>query len=293
MINPVWLHTFCTLVELNHFTRTAEKLFMTQSGVSQHIKKLEQQLDVALLSREGKSFALTDAGTKLYQQGQVLLRNFAELEQQVKSDNPYKGQVTIASPGSVGLRLYPFLLELQSKHRQLSINHSFAPNQDIIDKLLARRIDLGLSTALISDRRLHSEKIADEPLVLVTPSTVLAPSWATLQQLGIIGHPDVAHHSRLLLHPNFIEFEHIEQFACRGMSNQISLILEPVSLGLGFTVLPLYAAQAFHNQSAISIHHLTKPVSEPLYLSYHKYSITTARVNLIKQQVTDFLSELY
>ncbi|TMN84121.1 LysR family transcriptional regulator, partial [Pseudoalteromonas phenolica] len=44
MINPTWLNTFCTLVEVNHFTQTAERLFMTQSGVSQHIKKLEQQV---------------------------------------------------------------------------------------------------------------------------------------------------------------------------------------------------------------------------------------------------------
>ncbi|MRY60822.1 LysR family transcriptional regulator, partial [Parabacteroides distasonis] len=42
MINPLWLNTFKTLVEVGHFTQTAEKLYMTQPGVSQHIKKLEQ-----------------------------------------------------------------------------------------------------------------------------------------------------------------------------------------------------------------------------------------------------------
>ncbi|WP_227664755.1 LysR family transcriptional regulator [Marinobacter litoralis] len=34
MINTTWLRTFCTLVEVGHFTRTAERLHMTQSGVS-------------------------------------------------------------------------------------------------------------------------------------------------------------------------------------------------------------------------------------------------------------------
>ena len=42
MLNPVWLKTFVTLIETGHFTKTAEKLFMTQPGVSQHIAKLEQ-----------------------------------------------------------------------------------------------------------------------------------------------------------------------------------------------------------------------------------------------------------
>lgn len=59
MINPTWLKTFCTLADIGYFTQTAELLFMTQSGVSQHIKKFELQLDTLLLIREGKPFSLT------------------------------------------------------------------------------------------------------------------------------------------------------------------------------------------------------------------------------------------
>ncbi len=64
MINSSWLKTFCTLVQVGHFTHTAEKLYMTQSGVSQHIKKLEQYLKVELLVRSGKTFTVTEAGKK-------------------------------------------------------------------------------------------------------------------------------------------------------------------------------------------------------------------------------------
>ncbi|MFT6927030.1 MAG: DNA-binding transcriptional LysR family regulator [Psychromonas sp.] len=38
MLKPFWLNTFKTLIEVGHFTQTAEKLNMTQPGVSQHIK---------------------------------------------------------------------------------------------------------------------------------------------------------------------------------------------------------------------------------------------------------------
>lgn len=69
MINPTWLNTFCTLVEVNHFTQTAERLYMTQSGVSQHIKKLEQQVDCALLERHGKQFTLTVQGQNFISAG--------------------------------------------------------------------------------------------------------------------------------------------------------------------------------------------------------------------------------
>lgn len=66
MINPLWLNTFKTLVEVGHFTQTAEKLYMTQPGVSQHIKKLEQACNCDLLSRENKSFELTEQGRIMY-----------------------------------------------------------------------------------------------------------------------------------------------------------------------------------------------------------------------------------
>ena len=65
MINPVWLRSFCTLVDVGHFTRTAEKLHMTQSGVSQHVRKLEEQLGTALFIRTTRSISLTEAGRAL------------------------------------------------------------------------------------------------------------------------------------------------------------------------------------------------------------------------------------
>lgn len=114
MINPTLLKTFCTLAKIGHFTQTAELLFMTQSGVSQHIKKLENQLGTLLLIRDGKSFSLTEAGLKLHQQGKYLLNTLIELEASIKLDEPFSGTVKIASPGSVGLKLYPYLLDIQT-----------------------------------------------------------------------------------------------------------------------------------------------------------------------------------
>ena len=67
MINPVWLKTFVTLIDTGHFTKTAEKLFMTQPGVTQHIKKLEQACGYPLIESHNKSFDITEAGRNVYQ----------------------------------------------------------------------------------------------------------------------------------------------------------------------------------------------------------------------------------
>lgn len=289
MINQILLKTFCTLVNVGHFTQTAEKLFMTQSGVSQHIKKLEQQLDSQLLIREGKTFSLTAAGHQLHQKGLELLRSSDELEALIRQDKAYVGRVKVASPGSVGLKLYSHLLDLQQHHPELVIDYRFAPNKAIQQELADRTLDLALITELTNNSSLLSEKIAEEPLVLVTSNKVKSVNWKTLLELGFVSHPDAEHHGRQLLSMNFKAFEHVEQFRCKGFSNQISLILDPVSRGFGFTVLPLFAVKAYLHQNLIKIHKLKTSVSENLYLCVNRHSTVSNRAKFIKSVVTDYL----
>ncbi|MEB3778453.1 LysR family transcriptional regulator, partial [Vibrio sp. R-1] len=50
-----------------------------------------------------------------------------------------------------------------------------------------------------------------------------------------------------------------------GFTNQISLILEPVARGLGFTVLPRFAVTAFAKSELIRVHHSESPVIDTLW----------------------------
>ncbi|WP_272966300.1 LysR family transcriptional regulator, partial [Alteromonas australica] len=72
MLNPQWLDTFKVLVETGNFTRTAEQRFMTQPGVSQHIKKLEEACGCELVIRLGKGVELTEQGQRVYDYAQSL-----------------------------------------------------------------------------------------------------------------------------------------------------------------------------------------------------------------------------
>lgn len=279
MINPIWLRSFCTLVELGHFTRTAERLYMTQSGVSQHIRKLEEQLDTLLLVREGKQFSLTDAGHKLYQQGQTVLLALEQLQQTVTLDPPFTGLVRLMSPGSIGLKLYAELLDLQLEHEQLTLDYRFTSNAGVEEAISRFDTDIGLMTSKPTLPEVYNQLIGQEPLLLVLPTKHKSPSWEALQTLGFIDHPDGAHHANLLLGANYSEYQHSGQLPSKGFSNQISLILEPVSRGLGFTVLPAYAVEAFARQEHIRAYALDVAVSEPLYLCYRRQSALPKRVS--------------
>ena len=284
MINPHWLRSFCSLVEIAHFTRTAEQLNMTQSGVSQHIRKLEEQLGKPLLIRHGKQFTLTDAGECLYQEGRHVLNSLEQLEKQVGEDSAFEGVVRVVSPGSVGLKLYRQLLLLQKKHPKLIIDYRFAPNREVERFILEHKADIGFMTSSSVMNDVHMQAIAEEELLLVTPNTLQSPSWRELQALGFIDHPDGAYHAGLLLGANYPEFEAGQTFKKSGFSNQISLILDPVAMGLGFTVLPRHAISAFNNPDRIFVNSLANSVSETLYLGVHRHKRLSNRMYTVIEE---------
>jgi len=289
MINPAWLRSFCTLVEVGHFTRTAERLNMTQSGVSQHVRKLEDQLGRALLIREGKQFRLTEAGERLYPEALEIILSLSNLEQRIGQDPAYEGEVRVMSPGSVGLKLYPHLLELQQQHPRLVIDYRFAPNCDVEQAIANYDVDIGFMTSLSILEEVSCQPISKETLLLVTPAVVINPTWEQLLQLGFIDHPDGAHHAGLLLCANYPKFQHSNMFEKRGFSNQISLILEPVSLGLGFTVLPAHAVEAFQKPQLIRTHQLSNPVSETLYHGINPHKTMPNRVEMVIAEAKKWL----
>ncbi len=281
MINLTWLNTFCTLVETGHFTRTAEKLAMTQPGVSQHIQKLEQSLGHNLIQRDGKRFHLTEAGKSVYRQGRLTLMQLSELQNSLLTDDPFSGLCRIASPGSVGLKLYPKLLDWQQQHPAIQLDYTFAPNQSIERALEERKLDIGLITRPISRPGMTSKPLSREALCLVTSSRIPVINWEVLSELGYIDHPDGAHHATLLLGANFSEFTEGGQLKHKGFSNQINLILQPVARNLGFTVLPAHAVAAFPEQQLIRKHALPFPVEETIYLAKRQWETLPIRTRKI------------
>lgn len=282
MINPSWLRTFATLVEQGHFTKTAEILAMTQPGVSQHIKKLEEYYSTALIHRHGKQFEVTPAGEQVYRFAQEWIQNEQDLKEQLKRDDPYSGTCSMASPGALGLRLYPQLLSLQKQHPDLRILYEIAPNHRIESELLNGHLDFGLMTRQPTSSTLIAKPVSQERLCLIAPKAFHSSRYEDLQELGLISHPDAAHHTGLLFQANFPDqFLGVSDFPVKSYINQINLILEPVAAGLGFTVLPASALKAFHNREAIHTIDLPFPVYETVYQVYKRHRTLPARYPML------------
>lgn len=265
MLHPQWLKSFATLAGLGNFTRTAERLGITQAAVSQHIRQLEAELG-PLLVRHPRCVELTPAG-------RALLDYCAELDQ---ADNRLKarlseahadcGEISLITPGSIGLVLYPLLLTLQQQQPGLTIRHGFGPDGEVLDGILHNRFELGLVTLRPDDPRLAASRFAEEPLELLVPAGADACQWDDLVQLGFIDHPDGRAMASRLLSRRFPDNPGIRSLPCSGFVNQIGLILEPVARGLGFTVLPRYARRAFAHPERIHVVECGVSVVDTLWL---------------------------
>lgn len=265
MLNPQWLRTFSTLAELGHFTRTAERLGLTQAAVSQHIRHLEAQLG-PLFIRRPRQLELTPAGQALRDYYEEVVRADQRLHLRLTETDAEHGEISVISPGSIGLALYPRLLALQQANRGLVVRHRFAPDAEVVDAVLHNRYELGVVSVKPDDLRLTAEFFAEEPLELVVPAGETVHEWTDLQRIGFIDHPDGLAMASRLLSRRFPGSPSVRALPLRGFSNQIGLILEPVARGLGFTVLPRYARQAFASQQAIEVVECGSPVVDRLWL---------------------------
>jgi len=281
-INIHFLKTFIALAQFKNFTLTAKKLHMTQPGVSQHIKNLEEYLHTSLLEKHGKHFELTNAGEKLLDYAQRLLTEHQTFLESIKEDNPFAGKCRFASPGSFGIQMYSFLLSYNKKHPELSIQYYYSPNATIETNLLNDELDMGFMSISPLDPSLQAIPIDTEKLCLIVPAAYKTIHFDDLIELGFINHPDGPNMADQVLSLNFPkEYRGINKIKQSGANNQITRILEPVALGFGFTVLPEYACQAFPFPKKIKIIPLKKEVHCKIYAVSKKRKSLASRFKCI------------
>ncbi|QOL25618.1 LysR family transcriptional regulator [Thalassotalea sp. LPB0316] len=290
MLNPIWLETYLTLIDTGHFTKSAEKLHMTQPGVSQHINKLEEACGHALIKRDKKSFTITEQGRLVYQYAKTLIKDEQKLFDQLNFDDPYSGKCTMACSGSVALLLYPKLLKLQRQHPNIHINLKAAPTQQILSDIKHGLIDQGIVTDIPNESFYDFEELGCEELCLL--SSISANSnkdWKTmLSELGLISHPDAEHYLSLYFKQSeeqALKRLDISKIPVIGSVNQIGQILEPLAHGIGFTVIPKSVLESFHSPELIQILKANKPVMETLYLVRRKNRELPARYQVLNSLI--------
>ena len=284
MLNAQWLETFTVLCETGHFTRTAELRGMTQPGVSQHLRKLENQVGQALLSRQGRSLSPTPAGEAVLAVGRARRIEEKALRQSVLGDDPGVGEVSIACSGSFAVLLYPCLFPSMQASSDLTIRLEAAPQDTVLAGVLDGRFDLGVVDHEPRHPRLDAELLGQEELCLIVPrdTSPLPPSFETLDAMGLVAHPDAFAYADDLFSLNFpATFRGSEHLNVRTFINQISQIPSPVGEGLGYTLLPRSGVDAYPYRAKFRIVPLPEKRHHELWLIMRRGRVYPARVRAV------------
>jgi DNA-binding transcriptional LysR family regulator len=167
------LRYFVAVAEERHFGRAADRLHMAQPPLSQAIRQLETELDVALLHRTTRRVELTDAGAAYLARARAILAEVDDAAHEAR--RVAAGAIGHLAIGCVGSATYSLLPAL-SRHLAAElpgVDFSFrgemlAPDQ--VDALRSGEIDVGLLRPPVADLSLAVAPLRRDRLVVALPA---------------------------------------------------------------------------------------------------------------------------
>jgi DNA-binding transcriptional LysR family regulator len=165
------LKYFLALAEELHYGKAAQRLFISQPGLSRQIKQMEDLLGYPLFIRNNKKVALSTAGHYLAKEIPSLIENMQRILKQGSAiDQGMDGEIKIGFVGSAMQNIIPNLLvKSKEKFPGIKFNLEEISNYDQIDQLLHGKLDLGFVRLNRVDPSIQIRPIFEDSFSLVVP----------------------------------------------------------------------------------------------------------------------------
>lgn len=165
------LHYFKVLAEELHYRKAAEKLYISQSALSQQIKQLENLLELSLFDRINKRVVLNDAGKLFYKDAiQVIHKMQTALNNLKLLKRGNTGQIGISFVASAMQSILPGLLKkFNSDCPNIKFYLEELTNKEQLAALQKGDIDLGFMRSNQVGQNMMIKSVFKENFTLVLP----------------------------------------------------------------------------------------------------------------------------
>ncbi|QLY29752.1 LysR family transcriptional regulator [Nocardia huaxiensis] len=165
------LRYFVTVAEELSFTRAAQRLYVTQQGLSAQIKQLEQALGVVLFSRTTRNVELTAAGASFFKEVRYgLTRLDAAVERAQSVHRNEQDRLTLGCMEGAALTLTePILSAFRERHPDVSLELRQFGYDDPSAGLRSGAVDVAIVRHPFVYEGLEFERLFAEPLVVMLP----------------------------------------------------------------------------------------------------------------------------
>jgi LysR family cyn operon transcriptional activator len=163
------LKYFVEVGRLKSYSQASKTLFITQSTISQQIRKLEEELGVELLTRDTRHVALSDYGEQFYPCAVQILEEARAGAERIRDVKALKvGTISIGATYSFGPLLKQTVLDFYKKYPHIRLNLVITSKEDLQQKLLDRELDLALTyRSPLGDDRIESHLLFQSRLCLI------------------------------------------------------------------------------------------------------------------------------
>lgn len=157
--NLAALRAFEAAARLESFSRAAEEIHVTPGAISHQVRALEEELGLALFTRNGKRIAITENGRRFAAAIRKSLTDIAVAAETLQEQNRQQRLVVSSPPSFASRWLAPRLWKFVDRHPAIEV---VLQSSSHLNDLARDGIDVGVRFGLGVYPGLKSEKILDE-----------------------------------------------------------------------------------------------------------------------------------
>jgi DNA-binding transcriptional LysR family regulator len=165
------LASFVAVARHRSFTLASRERALSQPGISRQIQKIERELGISLLERDGVGVRLTTAGERFLAYAQSAVDEHARVVAEVRGTIPQLvGNLRIVASTTPGAYLVPALVaRFEERHPKVRAEVAIADSTEVIAAVKGGRWDVGFTGAQSMDRSLRQMVVAEDEIVLAVP----------------------------------------------------------------------------------------------------------------------------
>jgi DNA-binding transcriptional LysR family regulator len=238
---------FVAVAEERHFGRAAERMYIAQPALSQHVRRLERELGVQLFDRSARQVRLTPAGAAFLEVARRMLRDVDEgTDAARRAEAGETGTLSVGVNVSVAAPVFSALLRHWNRMRPaVPPRLTSGRGRELVDLVRRRELDVALVDGPVSDGGLHSTLVVNDRLAVVLPADHPLAREETVPLRRLRAEPLVAvtRQSSLSLHDRLMEVCATAGFepAIALEVDDADLVTLAVTAGLGTGVVPSIA----------------------------------------------------
>lgn len=162
---------FLAVAEELHYRKAAEKLFISQPGLSRQIKQMEEVLDTTLLLRDKKKVSLTPSGVYLKGEVEFILNHLELVKKQLKAIGSGSiGEIRIGFLGSAMQNVIPnLLLRLKKSYPEIKTSLEELSNRAQVDAISKDKLDIGFVRLARVSKGIKIAPVFEDTFSLVLP----------------------------------------------------------------------------------------------------------------------------